>query len=206
MKYRLPFHYLHKFTSPTSNLTYELCFLVCVLVLLAYCNTSHCALIEEVPLPPDVLDQLDDFFLRGHQLRIEALKDAANRLDDKEVLADLLALVESARDEATFLESHDQPSKLVLDDTFSNHPSGSTETVRPRNRKNYFSLEGLFLFIFFTLFGFFFINFPVIMYPVVYYREKILALLTSFDENPELYMKVVTELYYEAIEMEIIPE
>jgi hypothetical protein len=166
-----------------------------------YTNIVFCAEVEEVisvSADAETVKALDDFLIEAHKTRVEILRDFVVCLEDdeEETLADFFAMVDNIKSQATY----HQPSKLLLQDAFMDHPSVEENSVH--NCKSFWS--GLLLYVLLSFFGLFWFKFAFLVFPALYYKAHILALLALFEQNPDLYFELVAEFYDHLVKAGII--
>jgi len=126
---------------------------------------------------------LDAFFLRGHNNRIEILKEVVSETESLDKLSYIYTVITEA------LYNNYSPGDMNPFINDSIFPSAHY-VLSPSD-----FFKAILLFIFFSILGLFFIKGTFLFFPTTFYQEQILLLLSLMQKDPVTYMDALSSCY-----------
>lgn len=157
-----------------------------IIIIAFYDNMIFCETITD-----NIHDEYYDFFIQGHNLRIDVLRYYVLNSRDREQLIDIYMSLHS------IVEQHKLPS--IQTDTFS----GNTETFQTLNTPFTFRLfvQKILLWVLLSFLGFLLVRLSDILWPM---QDAINSLLDILAKNPDDYVELLNNYYQELVDTEVI--
>lgn len=135
-------------------------------------------------------DELDEFMKKGFEDRIQVLKEKVEACKDPGLLRQL------SEDFSVKINQVAMPS---TNDPFSGYENRSINlTDLPSSWKE--MLYRLLLFFFATGLGYAFLNFPLLLYPIIYYKNHISIFLSIMQKDPDTFIDYIAEVFTKVVD------